>query len=155
MTTTARCASCEAAITFGLIKRRDGGVGRMPLNLKPDMAGNIAATKDVHGTIHGRILTGDHGTEVGETRYQTHFATCTGAAAHRKRDQPATADPETLLKIARREHSEVQRLATRHHATCTARGCGECKRFGDHVARTERQIALLTPAVEAPQESLF
>lgn len=126
----------------------------MPLNIKPDPAGNVAARKDVHGTIRGRILTGDQGCEVGETRYQTHFASCVHAADHRKRDQPQ-GDPETLLKIARKEHAQVQRLATRHHEACTSKGCAECKRLGAHVARTEKQIRLLTPAAEAPQESLF
>lgn len=155
MSATASCQSCSAPIMFALVKRRDGGTSRMPLNLKPDMAGNIAVTKDVHGTPHGRVLTGDQGTAIGETRYQTHFMTCVAASDHRKREQPQTSDPETLLKIARKEHDQIQRLATRHYAACANRGCSECKRLGAHVARTERQIALLTPAVEAPQESLF
>ena len=127
----------------------------MPVNLKPDMAGNIAATKDVHGQLHGRILKGDDGCETGETRYQTHFASCPASGAHRKRDQPPEQDPEKLLKIARKELAVVQRLAATHHHHCPTPGCGECQRLGAHVHRCERQVQLLAPAVEAPQESLF
>lgn len=150
-----KCRTCGQPILLALVSRKAGGTSWMPLNLKPSMAGQIATTKDVHGVLHGRVLLGDQGAERGETRYQTHFVTCAMATEHRKRDQPETRDPETLLKIARKEHAEVARLAARHYAACTSRGCDQCKRLGAHVARTEKQIALLTPAVEAPQESLF
>ena len=83
MSTAGKCRTCAQPILFALVKRRDGGTSRMPLNLKPSMAGNIAVTKDVHGTMHGRVLVGDEGARIGETRYQTHFATCVAADVHR------------------------------------------------------------------------
>jgi hypothetical protein len=74
---------CGHHILLALIKRKDGSTSWMPLDLKPTMAGNIAVTKDVHGTLHGRVLTGGQGAGPGETRYRSHFMTCLAAEAHR------------------------------------------------------------------------
>jgi hypothetical protein len=85
-----KCRTCGQPILLALVKRKDGGTSWMPLDLKPSMAGNIATRKDVHGTIHGRVLVGDQAADVGETRYRTHFMTCVAADVHRStRGKPA------------------------------------------------------------------
>jgi len=77
MSSARRCHLCNAAIVVALVKHgNDDESSWMPLDLKPSMRGQIAATKDVHGVIHGRILKGDEGTAPGEIRFITHFGTC-------------------------------------------------------------------------------
>ena len=77
MSSARRCHLCNAAIVVALVKHgNDDESYWMPLDLKPNMRGQIAATKGVHGVIHGRILKRGQGTDPGEVRFITHFATC-------------------------------------------------------------------------------
>lgn len=73
----AKCRSCRADIRW--IKTRPHG-RLMPIDQAPGPDGNITLDADGYGVIQNGDLfdpqTGD--------RYQSHFATCPNAAAHRK-----------------------------------------------------------------------
>lgn len=81
-----RCASCGAEIFF--IKMKTGSW--MPCNIQPveyqpkDGGDQILVSSDgqiVHGAGEGT------GTGSGFFAYMSHFATCSGAAQHRKRER--------------------------------------------------------------------
>lgn len=67
---------------------------------------------------------------------------------------PDQSQSDRPLKIAQEDRDHVADLAARHEKTCTEPGCEECQSLAAHVARTERQVALLTPP-DYETESLF
>ena len=74
--TAALCERCKAPIAFARIGERT-----IAIDLKPDMRGQIAGRKNVHGVILGRFLKGDEGIGAGEVRYRAHPKTCSKPAA--------------------------------------------------------------------------
>ena len=72
----AHCERCRQPITFARI-----GQKTIAVDLKPDMRGQIAGRKNVHGIILGRFLKGDEGIGPGEARYRAHPKNCDKPAA--------------------------------------------------------------------------
>lgn len=86
------CESCHAPIIFAVVHNQAGHKpARMPLNAEPDPAGNVACFRDVTGTLQGRVLSRGQHPAAHETRYMTHFATCTRPEAHRHRQRKGEA----------------------------------------------------------------
>jgi hypothetical protein len=94
------CRSCRARIFFALTEKGR----RMPIDAKPTKDGNVQVIERSGQTPVARVL-GKHPLELmremhpNRPLYTSHFATCTSAAAHRKRKQ---------LDKERREHNANQ-----------------------------------------------
>lgn len=80
MSQPGKCKSCGASIIW--IKTKSANL--MPIDAAPVEGGNIAILDDTAHTISGKLF--DDMIEPGP-RYVTHFATCPGAAHHRKRKE--------------------------------------------------------------------
>lgn len=72
-----KCRSCGDAILW--VKTSAGNV--MPLNKEPDPEGNIVLVDGVARVLSGEMWEG----HCDLPKYKSHFATCPGAAKHRKR----------------------------------------------------------------------
>ena len=86
------CESCHAPIIFAVVHNQAGRKpARMPVDAEPHPDGTVACYRDVTGTLHGRVLGKDQQPATHETRYMTHFATCTNPGAHRHRQRKGEA----------------------------------------------------------------
>ncbi len=100
-----RCGRCPALIAFAVTE-----AGRsMPIDVEPDVAGNVAVHVDGAGRIRARVVSRDRPVQGYERLHLPHFATC--AAAQRS---PATASnvvPLYRKRAARRvRESQVDQL---------------------------------------------
>lgn len=97
----ALCDGCNARITFVTVTRADGKRSRMPLNDRPDPAGNVAVRASGQSKI-GRIRSLGQPLDTDETRYMPHFATCPRPPKRRKPPRVKAApppEPATLFDI--------------------------------------------------------
>src|SRR5579863_7623766 len=85
---------CSARITFVNVTKRAGGRSRMPLNDRPDPAGNVAVRVSGQSKI-GRVVSKGQPLDADETLYMPHFATCPRPKDFRRRDTPPAAEPAT------------------------------------------------------------
>lgn len=87
------CPSCAAAdveawIIFAIVSNNQGRKpSKMPVDAEPNDKGNVAAFRDVHKRLTGRVLVKDQQPAPYETRYMPHFATCKDPGAHRRRQR--------------------------------------------------------------------
>ena len=72
---------CGAWIAFALTPTGK----RMPIDLDPDPAGNVAVRVDAHGVLRARVLAKGEQAEPGERVHVPHFATCGPVAANKPR----------------------------------------------------------------------
>lgn len=84
------CRACGKPVTFALVANKAGTPPkRMPLNVRPDPDGNVAAYKDATGTLIGRVV-GKGGEHLGYERLMMpHFATCEKRAAPSPAETPS------------------------------------------------------------------
>lgn len=94
------CRGCGTRITFA--RHLKTGT-QMPLDPEPSPAGNVAVRTSGQSKT-GRVVHAGQPIDADETRYMSHFATCTRPAEFRKRNQtppapklPAPAEPATLF----------------------------------------------------------
>jgi hypothetical protein len=70
------CSRCPASIVFGITE-----AGRsMPIDVEPDIAGNVAVHVDGAGHVRARVVTKDLPVQPWERLHLPHFATCGGLA---------------------------------------------------------------------------
>jgi hypothetical protein len=87
------CESCagqdvEAWIVFATVSNNAGRKpSKMPVDAEPHPKGNVAAFRDVHKRLTGRVLAKDQQPTPYETRFMPHFATCVDPQAHRRRQR--------------------------------------------------------------------
>jgi hypothetical protein len=81
MAETARCRSCQAEIRWATLP--DGKP--MPLDANPVDGGNVAVHRHLSGVLYARVLKAGEEPEPHERRGVSHFATCSDAAAFRRR----------------------------------------------------------------------
>ena len=83
-----KCRDCGRTIAFVQITT----TGRpMPIDPKPDRAGNVAAHYGTAGGLVGRVLTKERPGPVGEERlYTPHKATCPAIRRKPRPDPPPT-----------------------------------------------------------------
>lgn len=87
----AECRSCTLPIRFVQL----GTGNKMPVNPKPNPAGNVA-TRLIGGQLHGRVVGARSRPAVpGEVLYMAHFATCDGRP--KKQPAKAPAEPDAAL----------------------------------------------------------
>lgn len=82
------CAGCDALVWFATVSNSAGRPpSQMPLNARPDPAGNVAAYHDDKDVWRARVL--PKGTQAAphERVYMPHFATCPNPEAYRKRQR--------------------------------------------------------------------
>lgn len=72
---TCNRVGCGQPIIFGFNPKTRN---RIPLNPRPDPAGNQACRVDVHGSLLARVPTDEDRIEPFERLYMPHFATCKG-----------------------------------------------------------------------------
>jgi hypothetical protein len=108
------CRECQQPILFAVVSNKQGKPpSRMPLNHKPDPAGNVACYRDGTGTMVGRVL-GKGQERVGYERvYMPHFATCAKRAGKASANMPADMPPGVTgldeWKRARTEQAKGRR----------------------------------------------
>lgn len=79
--TTARCKSCQAAISWATTPA--GSL--IPLDAEPHPTGNFAVHRNDRGDLIARPLKAEDGPEAHEKRGISHFATCDSPDRHRRR----------------------------------------------------------------------
>ena len=77
------CGGCQARITFVTVTTRAGKRSRMPLNDKPDPAGNVAVRTSGQSKV-GRVAALTQALDPDEVRYMPHFASCPNPPRKRK-----------------------------------------------------------------------
>lgn len=102
------CRECGKPVLFAIVSNRQGKPpSRMPLDPRPDPAGNVACYRDGTGAMVGRVLGKGEEKTGYERMWMPHFATCA-------RRQKAAPQPEGVTgldewKRARAEHGKGQR----------------------------------------------
>lgn len=102
------CRECQQPILFAVVSNREGRApSRMPLDPRPDPAGNVACYRDGTGRLLGRVLGKGQERAGYERVYMPHFATCPA------RQKPAEPPPGVTgleeWKRARSAHAKAQR----------------------------------------------
>jgi hypothetical protein len=88
------CRACGKPIIFAVVSNQAGRPpSRMPLDPRPDPAGNVACYRDVSATLVGHVLTKGEKPPGYQRLYMPHFATC-------EKRQPAAQLPEGVTGIA-------------------------------------------------------
>lgn len=98
-----QCGRCPARIVFA---RTDAGKS-MPLDLVPDVAGNVAVHVDGSGRVRARVVSTDLPVQPFERLHLPHFATC-GALA-----KPAATRSGNVVPLYKRRAARRQSQATR------------------------------------------
>lgn len=82
------CERCGKPIIFGW---NPDTKNKIPLNPKPDPAGNTACYQDGHGTLRARRPTAENRIDPFERLYMPHQATCTGRTPAERAEAHADA----------------------------------------------------------------
>lgn len=89
MTRTTTCRWCPAEIILG----RTENAKTMPLNPRPDPAGNVAVHKDHMGNLHCRVLRKNEQPAAYEDVYVPHWATCLNPPRRKPATPPIITTP--------------------------------------------------------------
>lgn len=89
------CRSCPARVAFAVTEKG----ARMPLDLEPDPAGNVAVYVDGSGTARARVVTAAEPLATYEQLHLPHFASCAAARPRTPAARPPAVAPHTVTLI--------------------------------------------------------
>lgn len=97
-----RCARCPALIAFAVTESGKS----MPVDVDPDVAGNVAVHVDGSGRVRARVVSAELPVQGFEHLHLPHFATCGALARTKPRaDRSSSVVPLYRRRAARRQRS--------------------------------------------------